>query len=184
MPHIHAKPGQIDQSVTAFVVRVDLSEPKILLHRHRKLAVLLPPGGHVELDETPWMAMAHELLEEAGYGLGELRIIQPKIRLKHLSGVRLHPIPLVTNTHHIAKEHFHTDLGYLFIAEGEPASLPQAGESADLLWLSRDQVATLSSQEIFENTRETMLFLFDQVLGSADFEVLPATSFSAEMPVV
>lgn len=71
MPHIHTKPGQYDHTVTAYIVRTDGDDPKVLLHMHRKLGMLLPPGGHVELDETPWAAMAHELTEESGYTLDE-----------------------------------------------------------------------------------------------------------------
>jgi 8-oxo-dGTP pyrophosphatase MutT (NUDIX family) len=180
MPHIHTEPGQVDQSATAFVIREDFDEPKTLLHVHRKLGSLLPPGGHVELDETPWMAMAHELREESGYSLNELMIMQPKIRLKYLSGITLHPLPLVSNTHDISDDHFHTDLDYLFIASAAPRNLPGEGETKELLWLTRGEVAALSSSEIYDNTREIALFIFDEVLDSLAFERLLATHFSIE----
>ncbi len=32
-------------------------------------------GGHIELDETPWQAVEHELREESGYTLAELSSI-------------------------------------------------------------------------------------------------------------
>lgn len=129
MPHIHTLPGQVDQSATGFIVRDDFDEPKALFHVHRKLGSLLPPGGHVELDETPWMAMAHELHEESGYSLNELRVVQPKVRLKHLSGITLHPLPVVSNTHDIPDDHFHTDLDYLFIASAPSQGKPEEGEN-------------------------------------------------------
>lgn len=180
MPHIHTEPGQIDQSATAIIIRTDFTEPKMLLHVHRKLGSLLPPGGHVELDETPWMAMAHELREESGYSLDELLVVQPKIRLKHLSGITLHPLPLVSNTHDIPEDHFHTDLDYLFIASAEPQGVPDEGETAEMLWLTRDEIVALPKGKIYENTREIALFIFDEVLGSDDFEHVPATVFSLE----
>ena len=178
MPHIHTKPGQIDQSATAFIIRTDFTEPKILLHVHRKLGSLLPPGGHVELDETPWMAMAHELREESGYSLDELMVLQPKIRLKHLSGITLHPLPLVSNTHDIPGDHFHTDLDYLFIASAPAKCKPDEGETVEMLWLTRNEVVALPKGKIYKNTREIALFIFDEVLGSDDFEQVPATTFS------
>ncbi|HEU0266579.1 MAG TPA: NUDIX domain-containing protein [Candidatus Saccharimonadaceae bacterium] len=180
MPHIHTLPGRMDQSVTAFIVRTDLDEPRMLLHVHRKLGSLLPPGGHVELDETPWMAIAHELREESGYSLEELRVVQPKIRLKHLSGITLHPVPLVSNTHDIPGDHFHTDLDYLLIASAAPQGKPEKGETQEMLWLSRAEIVDLPREKIFDNTREIALFIFDEVLSSPAFELVPATDFSLE----
>ena len=82
MPHIHTQPNQHDASVTMFIVRLDGNQPRLLMHMHRKLGKLMPPGGHVELSETPWAAVSHELQEETGYRLAELDIMQPKLRMK------------------------------------------------------------------------------------------------------
>ena len=53
MGHIHTEAGQIDQTVTAYVLRREGDEVYIMLHQHKKIQKLLPVGGHVELDETP-----------------------------------------------------------------------------------------------------------------------------------
>ena len=67
MPHLHTGLGEYDHTVSAFIVKVDSTgEPKLLLHHHKKLDVLLQPGGHIELTETPWAAIAHEIKEETG----------------------------------------------------------------------------------------------------------------------
>lgn len=79
MPHIHTAPNQHDHTVTGYVIRTDGDQPRALLHVHKKLGKLLPPGGHIELDETPWAAMLHELREEAGYDAGQLLVLQPTI---------------------------------------------------------------------------------------------------------
>ncbi len=42
MAHIHER---IDFTASVYVVY----ENKVLLHKHKKLGVWLPPGGHVEL---------------------------------------------------------------------------------------------------------------------------------------
>ena len=49
-------------TVAVFVVW----EGKVLLHRHRKLGMWLPPGGHIERDELPDDAAVREVLEETG----------------------------------------------------------------------------------------------------------------------
>ena len=67
MPHIHTLPGEHDATASAYIVRTDLGEPAIMLHRHKKLDTMLQFGGHVELHENPLEAIAHELREESGY---------------------------------------------------------------------------------------------------------------------
>ncbi len=49
-------------TVTGYVVH----EGRTLLHRHRKLAMWLPPGGHIEPDEDPVQAVLREVREETG----------------------------------------------------------------------------------------------------------------------
>ncbi|MEC9365812.1 MAG: NUDIX domain-containing protein, partial [Chloroflexota bacterium] len=38
----------------------------IFLHRHPKIKLWLPPGGHVEADEDPVEAVLREIKEETG----------------------------------------------------------------------------------------------------------------------
>lgn len=147
---------------------------------HRKLHMLLPVGGHVELDETPWQAISHELAEESGYTLGELNILQPVSRLKALSTVALHPAPLAMNTHDIPTKHFHTDIQYGFIASGEPSGKPDENESADLRWLTSDELDQLPNTEIYETTRETYRFLLDEALPQWD--KIATNLFQLEFP--
>lgn len=49
-------------TATTFVV----SEKKVLLHRHPKQGLWLPPGGHIERDELPHDAAVREVEEETG----------------------------------------------------------------------------------------------------------------------
>ena len=49
---------------TTFVLHP--KENKILLHWHNKVNTWLPPGGHVEDNETPVDAVRRETLEETG----------------------------------------------------------------------------------------------------------------------
>ena len=69
MPHIHTEPDQHDMTVSAYIVRTDSAEPLCLVHMHRKIGKLAQIGGHIELNETPWQSIAHELEEESGYTL-------------------------------------------------------------------------------------------------------------------
>jgi len=105
-----------DFAVSAFVVW----DGKVLLHRHHKLGIWLPPGGHVEPNETPDDAAVREVLEEAGVAvelIGERAIDAPgPLQLIRPRGVQLESI---------APGHEHIDLVYL----ARPLE-PYAGELA------------------------------------------------------
>lgn len=179
MPHIHTNAGEHDHTASAFIVRTDMAEPRLLLHKHKKLGVLLQPGGHVELNETPWQAICHEIVEETGYELAQLKILQPKIRMKTLSGAVLHPIPVCPNTHNFDEDgdHKHTDEGYAFTANGTPLGEPEEGESADMQWVSSSELKSLSEDEIYTNTREIGEFVLGTILK--EWEALELSEFQS-----
>ncbi|HKI57440.1 MAG TPA: NUDIX domain-containing protein [Trueperaceae bacterium] len=81
---------------------------KLLMHRHRKLGMWLPCGGHVEPHELPDDAAVREVLEEAGVHVelvGEPPLSPPGPRqLTRPRGVQLETI---------GPGHEHIDLIYL-----------------------------------------------------------------------
>ena len=168
MPHIHTEPGQHDQTASAFIVRTDTPEPTILFHMHKKVHKLLQPGGHVELHETPWQAVLHEIEEETGYKLSQLTVLQPQQRIKSLTGAVNHPVPLNQNTHLFKQgmDHFHTDTAYAFMAGGEPMGTPGDLESSDLRWLTAEQLRTMDQAEIGQNSREIALYTLAEIFGN------------------
>ena len=82
-------------------------EGKVLLHLHRKLAMWLPPGGHVERDEIPDDAAVREVFEETGLNVelvGEKREdIEDPVQLHRPARVQLE---------NIGPGHQHIDLIY------------------------------------------------------------------------
>jgi 8-oxo-dGTP diphosphatase len=142
--HLHTNPGDHDLTVSAYVVILD-AVPRVLVHQHRLLGVLLQCGGHVEVGETPWAALAHELAEETGFAMDELEVLQPRPAAVPVTGAVAHPVPFCFETHRIGREHFHTDLAYALIARDEPASSPDADESQDLRWVTLAELRTLAT---------------------------------------
>ena len=183
MPHIHTKPGQHDNTASAFIVRYEDGKPLAMLIMHKKLHTLLQPGGHIELDETPWQAMAHELEEETGYRLSALNIWQPRQRMRNISDISVHPQPILSNTHSVPGNHFHADLDYLFIAETLPSARPHEGESTDIRWLSYEQIKALPDDQVMQNAREIYEYIFEQALNDESWEAVSATSFSLGHPL-
>jgi 8-oxo-dGTP pyrophosphatase MutT (NUDIX family) len=52
--------------LVSFSVVIDPDNEKILLFDHKKALLLLPSGGHINVDELPLAAAQRELQEELG----------------------------------------------------------------------------------------------------------------------
>lgn len=164
MSHIHTKVGQYDQTVSAYIVRLDGDEPKLMLHLHKLLGKLLQFGGHIELNETPWNAMIHELREEVGYDIRQLQILQPQVRITNLTAGILHPYPVIQTSHSFSEIHNHTDTGYAFVTKEAPKYDIGEGESKDIRLFTAEEIAKLRDDQIPVNVRETCLFVLDVCL--------------------
>ena len=177
MAHIHTNPGEHDPTASAFIVRTDTAKPKLLLHLHKKLGVLLQVGGHIELTETPWQAVCHEITEETGYQIDQLKIMQPPLRIKSLAYACLHPQPVVQNTHNFDPEgrHKHTDIAYAFVTAANPQNQPKAGESTTFRWVDAAELRELAADQIFENVRQIGGFVLSDVLDH--WEAVPTAEF-------
>jgi hypothetical protein len=165
MAHIHTEPGQHDHTASAFIVRMFGTEPKVLLHIHKKLKKYLQFGGHIELDETPWDTVKHETQEESGYAMDQLKILQPKFYSKGKAGdVKYHPFPVSHNTHVFDEQHSHTDIAYVFVTSQEPRHQVAEDESGLIKAFSRQDILDLGQDKIYDNMKETCLFIFDECL--------------------
>lgn len=58
------KPDSPPKHLVSYFVLFDEAALKILLVDHKKAQLWLPPGGHVEIDESPFDAVKRECLEE------------------------------------------------------------------------------------------------------------------------
>ena len=176
MSHIHTEPGEHDHTASALVMRMDGDEPRLLLHMHKKLGRYLQFGGHIETTETPWDAVKHELLEESGYEMSQIKVLQPKKRIKAKPGPdsKFHPMPLYHNTHVFNDTHWHTDVAYAFVTSEEPNQPLGEAESDEMILLSRDQLEALPAEQTSEAIKAAGLFFFDVCLKEWE-EVDPAT---------
>jgi 8-oxo-dGTP pyrophosphatase MutT (NUDIX family) len=111
-------------TVAVFVVW----EGKVLLHRHRKLGMWLPPGGHIEEGELPDEAALREVWEETGVRVelvGERREdIADPVQLHRPAGVQLE---------NIGPGHQHIDLIY-FAKPAGPAEIRDEFASDQVGW--------------------------------------------------
>lgn len=181
VPHIHTSPGQHDLTCSAYIVRTDLGAPRVLVHRHRKLGRLMQIGGHVELAETPWSALAHEVVEESGYDLDQLAVLQVVPLDIEAHGAVRHPTPFQVNTHRLPGDHLHTDLGYAFVTDQAPRHATGEGESRELSWPTPEELrAEVGPGGALADVAEFYTAVVEQLLPVA--VALPADSFSLEDP--
>lgn len=180
MPHIHNEPDQHDITISAYVVLREDGEWKCLVHFHKKMDMLMQVGGHIELNETPWQAVAHELAEESGYGLDELEVLQYTADQVADGSSLLHPVPFAMNTHNVGNRHYHSDLCYGFVAAHHPSNPTAEGESNDVRWLTLDEFArAVNEGEALEDCLRIYEFLLDHL---AMYARVPATAYSLDKP--
>ena len=181
MPHIHTEPGQHDITVSAWIFRATEDGLKVLVHMHRRLGKLMQTGGHVELNETPWQTLGHELQEEAGYDLSELNILQPSDVAPQIAGAAVHPVPVLSNTHMVDSGHYHSDYCYAFIANKEPLGKPAEGESSDLRWLTIEELyEAAKSGDALQDVAEIYDYINAHIIPG--FYEIPASDFTLGKP--
>lgn len=176
MAHIHTDAGHHDTTVSAYIIKhgwgydMAIDSPKLLLHMHKKYEVLLQPGGHVELHENPWSALEHEILEETGYDMSQLYLIQfqvPSVMSVRDDSSILHPIPFYIQTHDAGDNgHRHTDSAYVFVTTEEPNHGLAEDESQDLRWLSPEEVAGIPDEMVGGIVKDAAPVIFNTLEDS------------------
>ncbi len=123
-----SKPATPARHLVSFVVLLDRHNREILLVDHVNSGLLLPPGGHVELDEHPAATARRECEEELGV----------QARLAENGD----PV-FLTVTETIGLSHGHTDVSLWFIADGSRNDLLTLDQAEFLTarWWSFEEVA-------------------------------------------
>jgi 8-oxo-dGTP pyrophosphatase MutT (NUDIX family) len=94
-------------TATTFIVHGS----KVLLHRHRKQSLWLPPGGHIDRDELPHIAAIREIEEETGLKL-HLHSEEQAQKLSQEMDCLVVPQPAFILVEDINPFHQHIDLTY------------------------------------------------------------------------
>ena len=130
-----------------------LWEKKVLLHFHHKLQKWLPPGGHVEENETPPEAARREVLEETGIEIEFL--IQENVWLNEpnaSSFIRpylclLEEIPQYKDT----PAHQHMD--FIYLARPISDRIEMTCSSPPIRWFGLEELEPLKPHvDIFNDT--------------------------------
>ena len=141
-------------TATVYIIK----EGKVLLIHHRKFNKWLPPGGHIDENETPTDAACREAEEETGLKI-EL-ISQENIWIEHSNAKSLkRPYMCLLEeipAHGGKPAHQHIDFIYL----GRPIGGKEAAchrEIGNMGWFTLNEVKALKvDDEIFKETQESI----------------------------
>lgn len=140
-------------------------EGKVLLHLHPKLQKWLPPGGHIEANETPPEAAIRETREETGLDI--VFIEQENIWLHSANAVSfvrpfcclLESIPL----NKMVPAHEHMDMIYL--AKPSATTDLSTAQSHGFFWFGPHDLPSIK-EELLPDTKSTLEYLFSSVFSS------------------
>jgi 8-oxo-dGTP pyrophosphatase MutT (NUDIX family) len=136
-----------------------------LLIYHSKLRKWLPPGGHIEENETPPECAKREAKEETGIEIEFIKQENLWLEFWNASSMERPYLCLLENIppHNGIPAHQHMDFIYL----GRPIGgeeLPELIQNKQLAWFSQDEVLRLKKDEdIFEETQRTLDHIFANV---------------------
>lgn len=138
-----------------------LSDEKVLLIFHKKFGKWLPPGGHLEENETPVEAVHREALEETGL---EIELIpQENISISRWNATSMtRPyLCLLENVPAFGEEPPHQHIDMIYLAKPKSGTVQHnQSESESIQWFSLEEILDMEGDEdIFEETRQTIQHL-------------------------
>lgn len=139
-----------DFTVATFVVHAG----KVLLLKHKKLQMWLPPGGHIEPHELPDEAAVREVLEETGLSVA----LTSAPTFTGVPGPRVLARPEGIQLEDISPGHQHIDLVYFArLAGTESAPVQNVEESDDIGWYGPEDFGRLGVSEEVVNWAQRAL---------------------------
>lgn len=119
---------------TAYIVASIEGEPRVLLHKHKKLGIWIGIGGHIERNENMVEALLREIKEETGL---TVEIITPKAHKIATQVVKELPRPeviLEENIPSYGKNHAHKHIDCIYFAIANHPELLRMKE--EFVWAS------------------------------------------------
>ncbi len=121
------------------------SDNKVLMIKHKKLGIWLPPGGHVDENELPDEAVLREIREETGVIAKIAEAGQLNLTEMHCKELARPFAILLEDIEHDGK-HNHIDLVYICRAEADTLA-PQEAEVDGIGWFTPEEAAALDTVE-------------------------------------
>ncbi|MES2273998.1 MAG: NUDIX domain-containing protein [Chlamydiota bacterium] len=135
-------------------------ENKVLLHYHAKLSKWLPPGGHIEPNETPPEAARREVKEETGLEIAFIEQENLKIDAYNATSFER---PFLCLLEHIPERpekpaHQHMDLIYV----ARPLEIASLEDVSGFRWFTYEETKEIEN-DLFPDTREMIKLLLKEI---------------------
>ncbi len=162
-------PLQKHFTATAFIVD---SKNRTLLLKHKRLGRWMPPGGHVDENETPEDTATRECKEETGLDVEIIGDTQNNLFSSNPDEGRMlkKPIALLLENIPECKErsepnHWHMDFLYLAQPLDETQTLILAEEEGEeMRWFTHEDIEKLDERtEVFGNVKKYILQILSKV---------------------
>ncbi|MDD5054740.1 MAG: NUDIX domain-containing protein [Candidatus Peribacteraceae bacterium] len=159
-------------TTTAFILD---SRHRTLLLWHKRLQRWMPPGGHVDPDETPEETARRECKEETGLDVEIVGEDQADLFAGNPNEGRMLKKPIAMLLENIPEskernEPAHQHMDFLFLArpiDESQALVLDAFEAREMRWFTRGEIEVMDERtEIFANVKRYILNTIPTSLGS------------------
>jgi 8-oxo-dGTP pyrophosphatase MutT (NUDIX family) len=141
---------QLEKHFTATAYIID--QGKILLLKHPKMQKWLPPGGHVEANETPPECAKREVKEETGLEIEFVKQENIWLEFWNASSIERPFLCLLENIPPFGDKPPHQHIDMIFLARPVAGSL-----LPHVRWFTLDEVEAMADdEEIFGETKTTI----------------------------
>jgi 8-oxo-dGTP pyrophosphatase MutT (NUDIX family) len=132
---------------------------KVLLIHHKKLGLWIPPGGHIDKDETPDETLERELKEELNL---EIEILNRNDVPMGGNIVKQLAVPFYVNVHRVG-DHDHCCFFYLCKPKNPEKLIMNKSELKDYAWFSVEELKQKHVPDDVRNIAMKAFELFDSL---------------------
>jgi len=145
-----------------------MEENRTLLIHHKKLHKWLPPGGHIDLNETPPEAAIREAYEETGIRVELMGSENIWINYRNAASIQRPYLCLLEEIPAYQNQPAHQHIDFVFIGRPIGGTLRHnPNETNQIRWFSYDEISSLDPDiEIFQETFEILESVFKQFAPS------------------
>lgn len=152
----------MEKQLTSSVYIID--DNKVLLIFHKKLQKWLPPGGHLDANETPPQAAKREALEETGLEIEFIKQENIWINRWNANSFERPYLCLLEEIPAFGEKVAHQHIDFIYVARPSGGKIVQnLIETSGIHWFTWEEIEALKTdQEIFAETQETIRHLLKQ----------------------